>query len=108
MLMPCEYVIKTLIPALRASIARKLHEDYDFTQVEIAEKLGLTQPAVNNYLSGRYSPKIKRLEKEVQKVAEKAARSIATRNLTRGEIARLLCNSCHKLLESRCKLSFGK
>lgn len=45
----CEIIVK-LIPSLRASIARELIDNYNMSQAEVAEKLGVSQPAVSQYL----------------------------------------------------------
>ena len=56
-----EIVLKALLPALRTSIAKQLDEK-NFSQIEIASLLGITQAAVSKYLSGNYSVAIKVLE----------------------------------------------
>jgi|TARA_B100001105_G_scaffold120231_1_gene96395 predicted transcriptional regulator len=52
MLLPAEIESKTLIPALRAILAKKLAEDYDVREDEISKMLGVTQAAVSNYIRG--------------------------------------------------------
>jgi predicted transcriptional regulator len=63
MMMPCESIVKVVLPAIRAGVIKKLYKDKKMSQVEIAEKLGITQAAVSKYLSGNYSKKLKELEK---------------------------------------------
>ena len=52
MLLPAEIESKTLIPALRAILAKKLAEDHDIREDEISKMLGVTQAAVSNYIRG--------------------------------------------------------
>ncbi len=52
MLLPAEIESKTLIPALRAILAKKLAEDHDVREDEISKMLGVTQAAVSNYIRG--------------------------------------------------------
>lgn len=52
MLLPAEIESKTLIPALRAILAKKLAEDHDVREEEISKMLGVTQAAVSNYIRG--------------------------------------------------------
>ena len=52
MLLPAEIESKTLIPALRAIIAKKLAEDHNIREEEISKMLGVTQAAVSNYIRG--------------------------------------------------------
>jgi predicted transcriptional regulator len=52
MLLPAEIESKTLIPALRAILAKKLAEDHSVREDEISKMLGVTQAAVSNYIRG--------------------------------------------------------
>lgn len=52
MLLPAEIESKTLIPALRAILARKLSENHKIREDEISKMLGVTQAAVSNYIRG--------------------------------------------------------
>ena len=52
MLLPAEIESKTLIPALRAILAKKLAEDHNVREDEISKMLGVTQAAVSNYIRG--------------------------------------------------------
>ena len=67
LLLPAEIESKTLIPALRAILAKKLAEDHKIREDEISKMLGVTQAAVSNYIRGtRGDPKLiqKLLEEE--------------------------------------------
>lgn len=52
MLLPSEIETKTLIPALRAILAKKLMETYSIQEEEISKMLGVTQAAISNYIRG--------------------------------------------------------
>ena len=52
MLLPAEIESKTLIPALRAILAKKLALDHKIREDEISKMLGVTQAAVSNYIRG--------------------------------------------------------
>ncbi len=59
MLLPAEIESKTLIPALRAILAKKLAEQHNIREDEISKMLGVTQAAVSNYIRGtRGDPKL--------------------------------------------------
>lgn len=47
---PCEIASRYILPALRAMVAVRLVRDYGLSQVEVAKKLGTTQPAISYYL----------------------------------------------------------
>lgn len=63
-----EVVCEEVLPALRSIMASRLSEDFGLKQGEIAEKLGLTQPAVSQYLSGNRADHniVETLEGDVQ------------------------------------------
>ena len=59
LLLPAEIESKTLIPALRAILAKKLAEDHKIREDEISKMLGVTQAAISNYIRGtRGDPKL--------------------------------------------------
>ena len=59
MLLPAEIESKSLIPALRAILAKKLAEQHKIREDEISKMLGVTQAAVSNYIRGtRGDPKL--------------------------------------------------
>src|SRR5574341_1527172 len=52
MLLPSEIEAKSLIPAVRAILARKLIKEYSLREEDVAKVLGITQAAVSNYVRG--------------------------------------------------------
>ena len=59
MLLPAEIESKTLIPALRAILAKDLANKYHIREDEISKMLGVTQAAISNYIRGtRGDPKL--------------------------------------------------
>lgn len=52
MLLPAEIETKTLIPALRAILAKKLMDMYNMQEEDISKMLGVTQAAISNYIRG--------------------------------------------------------
>jgi len=49
LIIPCEVAAKSVIPALRAMVARELIAEYGMKQELVAERLGVTQAAVSKY-----------------------------------------------------------
>lgn len=47
--LPCEVAVRSLVPAMRASIAKELADRYFMKQSEIAESLNITQAVVSDY-----------------------------------------------------------
>ena len=59
MLLPAEIESKSLIPALRAILAKELAQKYNIREDEISQMLGVTQAAISNYIRGiRGDPKL--------------------------------------------------
>ena len=52
MLLPAEIETKTSVPALRALVAKRIINEYNFSQKDTAKLIGVTQAAISNYLRG--------------------------------------------------------
>jgi uncharacterized protein len=82
LLLPAEIESKTLIPALRAILAKKLAEGHKIREDEISKMLGVTQAAVSNYIRGtRGDPQLilKLLaEEQVSKMIDELSDSLAS------------------------------
>lgn len=82
MLLPAEIETKTLIPALRAILAKKLVEQHSIQEEDISKMLGVTQAAISNYIRGtRGDPEliIKLLAiKEVSEMIDEIASNLST------------------------------
>lgn len=61
----CRNISKVILPAVRASIAEIMRNQYNYRQKEIAEKLGVVQVAVSKYLNKRYSDEIERIKRYI-------------------------------------------
>lgn len=111
MLLPAEVEARITIPVLRASVAKKLIEEYGYLQKDVAQAMGLTQASISNYLRGaraRFAdlgndPRIKRQTDVIvraivqrRNTAEVLARFNQT--LTYMRTKRLMCD-LHKKLE---------
>jgi len=82
LLLPAEIESKTLIPALRAILAKKLAVDHKIREDEISKMLGVTQAAVSNYIRGtRGDPQlIQKLlaEEQVSKMVDELIDSLSS------------------------------
>ena len=56
MILPEELASKSVIPAIRALIVKRLVEEHGMTQQEAAKLLGVTQPAVSNTCTRNAAP----------------------------------------------------
>jgi hypothetical protein len=96
---PCEIVVKTLLPTVRAEIARRLVSKHGMNQAEAAEKLGVTTAAVSQYLSERRATK-RDLEpfrsQQFRILIQESAAKIAS-STTEMETMREFCSLCCKI-----------
>ncbi len=82
MLLPAEIESRTLIPALRAILAKKLAGGHGIREDKISEMLGVTQAAVSNYIRGargdqRLMEKLGR-EKQVSRMLDELGECLAS------------------------------
>lgn len=99
MLLPAEIESKTLIPAIRAILAKKLTANYEIPEDTISKMLGVTQAAISNYVRGtRGDPALieKLLQnKKVSKMIEDLSNDLASdRAYTPSSLSKFigLCN----------------
>ena len=82
MLLPAEIESKTLIPALRAILARDLAAKHKVREDKISKMLGVTQAAVSNYIRGtRGDPRLiekLRADKHVSGMLDELCGSLAS------------------------------
>jgi predicted transcriptional regulator len=82
MLLPSEIEAKSLIPAVRAILAKKLIAEYSLKEEDVAKVLGITQAAVSNYVRGTRGDieLISKLEsvREVMRMIDDIGRDLST------------------------------
>ena len=92
------------MPTFRSLIAKELIEKYNFSQVEVAERLGTTQAAVSQYLSSKRgqknSSKVKSMAR-VKTVANEVAKDMAENKLEKFDVTSSFCKLCLELRTSQ-------
>jgi hypothetical protein len=91
----CEVVVATILPALRAALAKELAQTHGLSQPQIARKLGITQPAVSQYkrdLRGRTD--ILQSNRHVMVYVKKLAAKIASGHVSPWGIQESFCEIC--------------
>jgi len=90
---PCEVASKYMLPALRVTIARKLIEDYGFTQMTAASKLGVTQSAMSKYMS-RKRGKAQSVPEKLEAHLDFLAKEIAGERISPERFIKEMCSMC--------------
>lgn len=95
MSMPCEVAVKSVVPAIRAGLAKELIQTYQLKQSEIADLLGITQTAVSKYtrhVRGRVV-KIEDVE-EIQEMITETAKMMVNGEMSRRQLVVKFCEIC--------------
>ena len=99
----CQFTVKNLLPAFRNVLAKQLITKYGLTQEQTASKLGITQPAVNNYLSSKRAIKCREMLGDdflpVYSLACVTAEKLANGRITMDEMKQEFCKVCTELRE---------
>jgi uncharacterized protein len=88
MKLPCEQLVERL-PVIRALITREMIDTFGLTQEQTAKKLGITQPAISQYLAGLRGKK--KPDKKLQAEARRLAKEIIE---GKQEFPKSICSLC--------------
>nr|MDO8100685.1 thiamine-phosphate synthase family protein [Candidatus Njordarchaeota archaeon] len=106
---PCELVVKNYLPVIRSLIAKELVENHKLNQIQIARLLGITQPAVSNYLSLLRGELGKAYDQsDVREVSRKMASELVEGKLSLSESIYTICKLCMKLKSGGITCSLHK
>ncbi|HEV2389648.1 MAG TPA: hypothetical protein VGS04_02885 [Nitrososphaerales archaeon] len=95
MIHPYEIVSKSALPAFRAMISKRLTEDYDLTQQEVARRLGVTQASVSNYARKARGMMVDlEIDENIAKAADRVAELLASEKPDQREALRLMTEVC--------------
>ena len=97
----CEVMVQYIFPSMRAVISRELIFEYKLNQNEVARLLGVSQPAVSQYLRQLRGDKKTLLENsQVSKEVKKLCKKIHDEKINRVELMGEFCKLC-KLMTSK-------
>ena len=95
MIHPYEIVSKSALPAFRAMVSKRLTDDYDLTQQEVAIRLGVTQASVSNYARKARGMMVDlEIDANIAKAADKVAELLASDKPDQREALRLMTEVC--------------
>ena len=99
----CQFAVRYLLPAFRSIIAKQLLTKHGLKQELVADKLGITQAAVSNYLNSKRAAKCRRMLRDdfihVHSLACETAENIVREKANIDEMKKGLCKLCMKLKE---------
>ncbi|HUK85960.1 MAG TPA: hypothetical protein VLU95_08860 [Candidatus Acidoferrum sp.] len=100
MLLPCEVGVKTVLPAVKAIMARQIIEKHGLNEQQTAELLGLSQSAVSRYV-GRERGNLLEIEgsTEILALISQMVTSIIKEPENKTEILNLFCQTCTAIRE---------
>jgi len=102
----CEHIVWHGLPAIRREIAKSMMFDYGLKQNEVAEKLGLSCPAVSQYLSGKRANEIEINTKKIKNEIKKSAGIIIKKG--EDELVSETCRLCKIINFSKFTYSKNK
>ena len=97
---PCEEIFKNVLPAIRAILVKDLVERHKLNQVEVAKSLGITQPAVSQYLRllrGTSHAKALLKKSDLMKSIRKLSDAVASGKARGIRMAEMYCDICEIL-----------
>ncbi|MBC7218933.1 MAG: helix-turn-helix domain-containing protein [Hadesarchaea archaeon] len=105
----CELVSGQVLPTIRAMVVKDLVKRYELSQVEVAKKLGITQPAVSQYLSALRGKREleKKLMKSIGDDIRSLADDVASGKLSQADVVRRYCAICSLMKKKGIFQDFG-
>jgi len=92
--------VRSVLPAFRSLVARNLIENFNFSQVAAAKKLGTTQASISHYIYSKRGEKmVKQLEasSSVKAIVKEIAEGIAADKTTSFDAMLQFCKLCEAL-----------
>jgi len=95
LIIPCETATRSVIPAVRALIAKELMEKHGLKQNEVAELLGISQSAVSKYATKArgYVIRIDQV-REIRSPINEILALVSNGTYERTAFIRLFCQTC--------------
>lgn len=98
MLLPCEVGVKTVLPAVKALMARTIVEKHGMKEQQAADILGLSQSAVSRYVNkGRGNILSIENVPEVQKLVDEMTHFLVNEPQKKKEVLKLFCATCETI-----------
>lgn len=101
MILPCEVSVKTILPAVKAIMAREIVANRGFNEQQTAELLGLSQSAVSRYVNKERGNMLVTIGNSVEILGliDKMVTSLITEPNNKMQILSLFCQTCKAVRE---------
>jgi uncharacterized protein len=100
LILPCEIGVKTVLPAIKAIMARQIVEKHGLNEQQTAELLGLSQSAVSRYMNKERGNLLEIKDStEVLALIEQMVTFLIKDPNNKTEIFKLFCQTCSAIRE---------
>jgi uncharacterized protein len=101
MILPCEVGVKTVLPAVKAIMARTIVEKHGYNEKQTATLLGLSQSAVSRYVSRERGDNLISIEgaPDIIALIDDMVLSIVKEPQNRSKLLELFCQTCTSIRE---------
>jgi hypothetical protein len=100
--LPCEKIVKYLIPSIRGTIVRKLYIDHKMGQKEIADILGLSQPSISYYINYKRGEYLDILDEHREKIEAIIVMIAKDKTFPEDDVLNIICDICECVKKDGC------
>jgi uncharacterized protein len=100
LILPCEVGVKTVLPAVKAIMARQIMQKHGLNEQETAKLLGLSQSAVSRY-SSKERGNLITIEgsNDILALIEQMVTNLIKEPNNKAEMLKLFCQTCQSIRE---------
>jgi len=101
LILPCEVGVKTVLPAVKAIMARNIVTNHGLNEKQTADLLGLSQSAVSRYIGRERGSNLVVIENtpEVLSLIDQMVLSLIKEPDNRRQVLELFCQTCTTIRE---------
>ncbi len=101
MILPCEVGVKTVLPAVKAIMARSIVEKHGYNEKQTADLLGLSQSAVSRYVGRERGHNLVAIENtaDVLALIDEMVVSLIKEPQNKAKVLELFCKTCTTIRE---------
>jgi len=99
LILPCEVGVKTVLPAVKAMMAREIVANHGLNEQQTAELLGLSQSAVSRYVNKERGNMLFTIENsnEILTLINQMITSLIKEPNNKSEVLKLFCQTCQAI-----------